>query len=151
MNANHNYHIKNFRRTVGRCAGEGGFMSWQRSRQKYHAKKVIIDGVQYDSKREAARAHELSLLESAGEIRNLQRQVRFLLIPAQYEPDITTKTGKKKRGRLIERKCEYVADFCYFDRDGRYIVEDVKGIRTEVYKIKRKLMLYNYGVRIVEV
>lgn len=127
-------------------------MAWQARTHKYNAKKVMVDGEEFDSKREARRWMELRLLEKAGEISDLKRQVRFTLIPAQYEPDITTKTGLKKRGRIIERKCEYVADFAYIQSEtGKYIVEDAKGMRTDVYILKRKLMLLMYGIRIKEV
>lgn len=90
------------------------------------------------------------MLEQAGEIRDLKRQVKFELIPAQFEPDTLTKTGKPKRGKCIERAVCYYADFVYTE-NGETVVEDAKGIRTDTYKIKRKLMLYKYGIRIKEV
>lgn len=123
---------------------------------KYHAKKVVVDGITFDSQKEAAHYKELKLLERAGKISNLQMQVPFVLIPAQYEEIKTvTKTGKEKiEKKLIERKTVYKADFVY-TKDGETIIEDVKGYKNstayEVYKIKRKLMLYKYGIRIVEV
>lgn len=125
---------------------------WQAKKQKYHAQKIVIDGIDFPSKKEARRWMELLLLQKAGEIEGLRRQVRFELIPAQYAPDITTATGKKKRGACLERKCDYIADFVYSDlRTGEYVVEDAKGMKTEVYKIKRKLMLYIHGIRVKEV
>ena len=125
---------------------------WQAKKQKYHAQKVTFDGMEFDSKREMIRWQELRALERNGEIFGLRRQVRFELIPAQYAPDIVTKTGKKKRGACLERKCDYIADFVYSDlRTGEYVVEDAKGMKTEVYKIKRKLMLYIHGIRVKEV
>ena len=125
---------------------------WQASKQKYHAQKVTFDGMEFDSKREMIRWQELRALERNGEIFGLRRQVRFELIPAQYAPDVVTKTGKKKRGACLERKCDYIADFVYSDlRTGEYVVEDAKGMKTEVYKIKRKLMLYIHGIRVKEV
>lgn len=121
-------------------------------RSKYGANKVTVDGVEFDSKREARRWCQLQMLVKAGEIYDLKRQVSFELIPAQYEPEIRTKTGGTKRGRCIERKCEYVADFAYRSaKTGEYIVEDAKGVRTDVYKIKRKLMLYVHGIAVREV
>lgn len=122
---------------------------------KYGSRKVTIDGITFDSKKEAARYQELKLLERAGEISNLRRQVKYVLIPAQYEhPHSLTKAG---RGKCLERECSYVADFVYnvplLDGQNPWIpvVEDTKGFRTEAYKIKRKLMLSIHGIRIKEV
>lgn len=106
------------------------------TRNKYHASKTEIDGIRFDSRKEAARYSELKLLERAGEIRDLQLQVPFELIP-------------KQEG---ERACTYVADFVYhIAGTGELVVEDAKGMRTDVYKIKRKLMLWRHGIRISEV
>lgn len=107
---------------------------------KYGNRKVIIDGVAYDSKKEAKRGGELILLERAGIIHNLKRQVKFELIPAQYAD-----------GKCVERACSYVADFIYVDDNGNTVVEDTKGFRTKDYIIKRKLMLFRHNIRIVEV
>lgn len=101
---------------------------------KYGAKKITIDGITFDSKKEANRYCELCLMENAGYITNLQRQVRYTLIP-------------KQEG---ERACEYIADFVY-EENGKTVVEDTKGFKTPEYKIKRKLMLYVHGIRIKEV
>lgn len=97
----------------------------------------------YDSKREAKRAAELKLLEKAGVISHLQEQVVYELIPAQYR----IVNGKKK---CIERAIKYIADFQYVE-NGNTVVEDVKGFRTDVYRIKKKLMLYFHNIRIKEV
>ena len=102
---------------------------------KYHNKK---DGG-FDSKRERARYSDLMLMQEAGEIYQLQRQVKFTLIPAQY-----------RDGKCIERACCYVADFTYRKKNGTFVVEDCKGFRTDVYRIKRKLMLERYDIRIKE-
>lgn len=123
---------------------------------KYHSKKVVVDGVKFDSKREAARWKELSLLERAGEITDLQRQVKFKLIPTQREfSGEIGKNGRYKKGKIIERECSYVADFTYKDKKGRLVVEDVKGYKGStayaVFAIKRKLMLYIHGIRVKEV
>lgn len=119
---------------------------------KYHSEKVQIDGETFDSRREARRWMDLRLLERAGEIRDLRRQVKYILIPCQREAPIITKTGKEKPGKVIEKECSYLADFVYQDaRTGETIVEDAKGFRTEVYRIKKKLMLYVHGIRITEV
>lgn len=123
---------------------------------KYHAKKTEVDGIQFDSKREAQRYQQLKLMEKAGVICDLKRQVKYELVPAQYI-----------NGKCVERAVTYTSDFEYYilkplrqrtvmaEPDamaiGQHIVEDVKGMRTDVYKIKRKLMLYKYGIVITEV
>lgn len=117
---------------------------------KYGAEKVSIFGVEFDSKKEARRWFELRLLEQAGEISNLRRQVDFELIPAQREPDGVGKRGGKIKGHTIEQAVKYRADFVYQDIEGNTIVEDCKGMRTKEYIIKRKLFLWRYGIRIKE-
>lgn len=109
---------------------------------KYNSKKTVVDGQKFDSKKEANRYKELRLLEKAGEIKDLRTQVKFKLIPAQRD---------EATGKVIERECSYKADFVYYEEDGETVVEDVKGFRTKDYIIKRKLMLYQYGLRIREV
>ncbi len=116
------------------------------AKTKYGSRKIIIDGIVFDSIREGNRYAELKLLERAGKISGLKRQMKYLLIPSQYEDEVIN--GKNKR-RCIERACVYVADFIYLE-DGELVVEDCKGFRTEAYIIKRKLMLQNYGIRIRE-
>jgi hypothetical protein len=99
----------------------------------------------HDSQREANRWIELKLLERAGHIKNLQRQVKFILIPKQTEY-----VGKKVK--VLERECSYIADFVYIDNETeKTVVEDTKGMRTKDYIIKRKLMLYIHKIRIREV
>lgn len=120
---------------------------------KYKAIKTCVNGIEFDSRKEARRYQELLLLQRAGVILNLERQVKFVLIPAQYE--FYERYGKKgqelKPGkRLLEKECAYVADFVYV-QDGKKIVEDTKGVKTKDYIIKRKLMLYTHGIRIKEV
>lgn len=103
---------------------------------KYRNRKTEIDGIVFDSKREAQRYAELQLLQRAGKIRDLSMQVEFELIPKQDG----------------ERACKYKADFVYHMADtGKMMVEDVKGKRTREYIIKRKLMLWRHGIKIVEV
>ena len=121
---------------------------------KYHNKKVTsYDGVQHDSKKEARRWCELKLLQKAGKISELQRQVEFELIPAQYETyERYSKKGEKLADgmRTVERKCCYIADFVYTE-NGQRVVEDTKGVKTKDYIIKRKLMLYIHGIEIKEI
>ena len=123
---------------------------------KYRNKKTVIDSITFDSRKEARRYCELKLMEKAGEISGLELQKKFVLIPEQREFTMEIyKSGRNKgcfkKGKLLERECCYIADFYYLDKDGKLVVEDVKGVRTEAYKIKRKLMLERYGIRVVEI
>ena len=120
-------------------------------RNKYHAHKVKVGDEVFHSKKELHRWEELCLLEKAGMIKNLRREVKYVLIPAQRET--IWKNGKPRQGKCIERECSYIADFTY-EENGQTVVEDVKGgnaTKTEVYKVKRKLMLYVHGIRVREV
>lgn len=118
---------------------------------KYHSRKVKKDGMTFDSIKEYSRWCDLVKLERAGKIFDLKRQVRFTLIPTQREFCCEIgKNGRFKKGKVLERSVVYVADFTYM-QDGKYIVEDVKGVKTDVYIIKRKLMLKEFGIRIKEV
>ncbi len=101
---------------------------------KYKNRKTVVDGISFDSKKEAARWRELKLLERAGAIADLRRQVRYELI-------------RKQEG---ERAVTYIADFVYTE-NGETVVEDAKGVRTQAYVLKRKLMLERHGIRIREV
>lgn len=124
-------------------------------KNKFNAKKIFIGGEAFDSKKEYSRYCELKLLEKAGEISNLERQVEYELIPAQFEMIWDKRKGEYKKGRCLERKCCYVADFRYTEK-GSVVVEDVKGYKNSgaawsLYCIKRKLMLQLYGIRVVEI
>lgn len=117
---------------------------------KYHSKKITIDGNTFDSRKEYRRFCELSLLQRAGAITDLHRQVEFELIPAQREPDTIGVRGGVKKGKTLELAVKYVADFVYKE-NGKTIVEDTKGFKTKDYIIKRKLMLWVHGIKIKEV
>lgn len=126
---------------------------------KYYAEKVTIDGETFDSRKEARRWQELQLLLRAGKIYDLRRQVKFELIPAQFEsyPRYGKKGQRIKDGQTcVEQACNYYADFVYLE-DGHVVVEDVKGYRDTrsaayaKFVIKRKLMLERFGVRVREV
>ena len=108
-------------------------------RSKYGNRKMTRNGETFDSAKEARRYGELVLLERAGQVFDLKRQVKYELIPTQ-----------KIGGKVVERACTYVADFVYIE-DGKTVVEDTKGFRTKDYIIKRKLMLFIHGIRIKEV
>lgn len=104
-------------------------------------RNVKTDG--YASRKESRRAGVLLLMQEAGHIRNLREQVPYVLIPRQLGPD----------GKVQERACGYVADFVYqeFSADGwRDVVEDCKGLRTDVYIIKRKLLRFTHGIVVRE-
>ena len=122
-----------------------------RTARKYGNKKAQYKGAVYDSRKEARRAAELSLLEKAGKITDLQEQVKFVLIPTQREPDTVGVRGGIKKGKVIEKECAYYADFVYKDENGNTVVEDTKGVKTTEYIIKRKLMLYVHGIKIREI
>ena len=108
-------------------------------RSKYHAVKTTVDGITFDSRREADRYLVLKSMEEDGAIEDLRRQVRYELVPA-FDVD----------GRHYRPVC-YVADFVYVDKEtGKEVVEDVKGMRTDVYRLKSKLFAYRYGVSIKE-
>ena len=127
--------------------------------RKYGNSKVVVDGIEFDSQKEGRRYWELKLLQRAGRISDLQLQREFELIPAQYETyPRYGKTGKRLQDgkRCIEKSCTYKADFCYM-QDGKLIVEDTKGYRDPAsagyakFVIKRKLMLWRHGIKVVEV
>lgn len=107
--------------------------------RKYGNQPVTVDGIRFDSIREATRWQELKLLLRAGKISDLKRQVPFELIPNHTED-----------GKVTERKVVYKADFVY-NENGDLVVEDAKGRRTKEYIIKRKMMLWRYGIKIREV
>lgn len=104
---------------------------------KYKNKKTTIDGITFASMKEAKRYQELKLLERAGVIKDLELQKEFELQPSY-----------KKNGRTV-RKISYIADFCYYE-NGKYVVEDTKGCKTQVYKLKKKIFEYRYDYEIRE-
>lgn len=121
---------------------------------KYKAKKASVDGIEFDSRKEANRYCELKLLQRAGKIQNLELQKAFELIPAQKEADTIGKRGGIIKGKVIEKAVFYRADFVYTE-NGETVVEDVKGYKGggayAVFTIKRKLLLYKYGIKIKEI
>lgn len=103
-------------------------------------KAKTTDGIRHDSQKEATRWSFLKLQERLGTIQDLKRQVRFTVLPAQYD----------ENNKLVEREVSYVADFTYIQH-GKLVVEDVKGMLTKEYILKRKMMLYLNGIKIKEV
>lgn len=120
--------------------------SWLPKRNKYNNKKTVgAKNILFDSKKEANRYSELLLLERGGLISNLKRQVKYVLIPSQTEIINNKKT-------VVEREISYIADFVYFDEsDKKTVVEDVKGLKTKEYILKRKLMLWIHKIKIKEI
>lgn len=123
-------------------------------RSKYGSRKIVYNGMTFDSKKEFRRWQELLDMEVAGRIQNLQRQVKFVLIPAQREPDRIGKRGGIIKGKVIEREVAYIADFVY-EKDGELVVEDVKGYKGGVaynlFVMKRKMLLYLYDIKVKEI
>ena len=113
--------------------------AYGQKKTKYGAHKTVVDGIKFDSRKEAERYYQLKFLEKQGTIKNLQRQVKFVLVPTQRDKD----------GKLLERERSYIADFVY-TMHGERIVEDTKGFRTAEYKLKKALMLYIHGILIHE-
>ena len=102
-------------------------------RNKYMNVKVSFNGINFDSIKEAKRYQELLLLEKSGVVKDLELQVPFTLVP-----------GYVKNGKKI-REMKYIADFVYFDKEkNKKVVEDVKGVKTDVYKLKKKIFEYKY-------
>ena len=114
-------------------------MYYRSNANKYNNRVVQRDGMTFDSVKEYRRYCELALLERAGQITDLKRQVKFELIPTQ-----------RIDGKVVEYPCSYVADFVYME-NGKQVVEDTKGVKTKDYIIKRKLMLHLQGIRIREI
>ena len=109
-------------------------MRWLKE-NKYHNKWVEVDGIKFPSIKEAERWKTLRLMERAGEITLLARQVKIELVPKSN----------------LFRAVYYVADFVYFDKKtGKTVYEDVKGMKTDVYKLKKKLLYWRHGIEITE-
>lgn len=108
---------------------------------KYKNKKIVMDGIEFDSRLEANRYCQLKILERAREIKDLRIQVEFVIQPSY-----------KKNNKTI-RAIKYIADFVYYDvKKKKTIIEDTKGFRNEVYRIKKKLFEYKYpDLEIVEI
>lgn len=110
-----------------------------RPRQKFNATPMVVEGIRFQSRREATRYLQLRALELRGEIRQLERQVPFPI------ETVNLVTGE------ITRVARYFADFTYLTADGRRVVEDAKGMRTETYKLKKRLVEAQHGITITEV
>ena len=120
----------------GKSSG-GSHAKRGKRKNKYNARKV--GG--YQSTKEYRRGCKLKELLRLGEISDLREQVKYVVIPTQRDSS----------GKLLEKECSYYADFVYRDKDGNLVVEDAKGMRTEKYKLKKKLMLEVHGIQITEI
>lgn len=116
-----------------------GFKMNIKADNKYRNTKTVLDNITFDSKKEANRYYELKLLEKANEISNLELQKEFIL-----------QESFKLNNKTI-RKISYITDFFYIDKQGNQVVEDTKGMLTDVYKIKKKLFMKRYGIEIKEI
>jgi hypothetical protein len=108
--------------------------NYLQKRNKYKAKPVVIDKIRFASKKEGNRYRELKLMRAGGEISDLRLQVPY-----------TLKNGSaplliRSEGYPNGRQIKYIADFVYIDKSGNEIIEDVKGMRTQIYKIKKAIM-----------
>jgi hypothetical protein len=133
-------------RKENRSRKEPDAKSGHRKSNKYHANKVEIDGMVFDSQKEACRYAELKILQDSGIISGLRTQVEYELLPVQ----------KDENGKVIEHAAKYVADFVYCDAlTGCWVVEDVKGYKKgaayNIFVLKRKIMLHKFGIRVKEI
>lgn len=109
------------------------YRSYKNKTNKYSNEKIIVDGIEFDSKLEARRWQQLNLLQKAGNIKDLRRQIKFELQPSYIKND------------KVIQSINYVADFVYYDLNKRqFIIEDTKGYKTEIYKLKKKILEYKY-------
>lgn len=109
------------------------------SYNKYKNKKCEYNGIKFDSIKERNYYIKLEFMQRTGQIKELKRQVEFVLLETFKLEDKTY------------RKTKYIADFTYIDKEGKYHVVDTKGIKTDVYLLKKKLMAWKYGIEIEEV
>ena len=111
----------------------------KQNRNKYNNRKIIVDGITFDSKHEAEVYTQLKVLERRNQITNLRLQVPFILLE------------KYRINNRTVRAIKYIADFTFNNSDGQLEVWDAKGVRTPTYKLKKKLFEYRYGIEIKEV
>ena len=120
-------------------------------RNKYHATKVVFDGITFDSKKEGLYYLRLKDMQRCGEISDLRLQVSYELLPPIYKDEVVhMKTKDKVVKKLIQRAVTYVADFVYM-KDGKECVVDTKGMRLADYILKKKMMLALKGIEIIEI
>ena len=121
-------------------------------KSKYGNKKATYNGMTFDSKKEMYRYIRLKSMQEEGLISDLRMQVPYEIIPAVYEEEtVQMKTKVKTVTKCVQRAVHYLADFVYKDKDGNEVVEDAKGMRTEKYLLKKKMMRAFLGITITEV
>lgn len=117
---------------------------------KYGAKKVVFDGITFDSKKEGLYYLKLKDMERCGEISNLRMQVPYELLPAIYKDEVVhLKTKDKVIKKCVQRAVNYIADFVY-TKDGKEYIIDTKGMKLPDYILKKKMMLALLGLEIIE-
>lgn len=120
-------------------------------KSKYRATPVEFDGIKFASKKEGTYYLRLKEMQERGEIENLRLQVPYELVPKVTTQELVhLKTKDKIITKILQRPITYVADFVY-TKDGKEVVVDTKGFRTEAYKLKKKMMLAFHGIQITEV
>jgi hypothetical protein len=118
-----------------------------KKQSKYKNKKTVVNGITFDSQREAMRWSLLLALQNAGRISGLQRQVRYPYVLYAAKP---TSCTTQYMLRIGKQRC-YIADFVYYNGAGLRVVEDSKGFRTKEYRAKKKIVEALYGIKIIEV
>lgn len=116
-----------------------------RKKAKFGNKKNTLDGIQFDSKAEAAYYIQLKILKKAGEIKDFEMQVKFTLMDRFYHPTKTRKSGEPS----VVGAITYTPDFIVEENDGSKHVIDVKGHRTPIFNLKAKLFMRQYGIPII--
>lgn len=121
-------------------------------RNKYNNNRVVCDGHIFDSEKERDRYIVLMQKQRRGEIFSLQLQKKFLLTDAIFVDDRDRFVDRYTKGRkLYAKKSEYTCDFFYYLKNGTPVVEDVKGMRTDLYMLKKKVLAYFYGIIVKEI
>lgn len=127
------------------------FRRMDKKPSKYRNEKVKVNGLVFDSQKEYRRYLQLGMMQKTGIISDLERQVSYTLVDTIWQPVIGKKGQPLKRQKCVQKSITYVADFRYKDENGNTVVEDVKGMLTEVYRIKKKLLRSLFGIEIKEV
>lgn len=126
-------------------------MTWKygKSKSKYHNKPVVVDGVKYDSIGESQRMAFLKMLEKAGEIKDLRYHVEFELIPPIRKEVVCKRKDGTVYTRVTNEPRVYEADFVYtVVKTGETVVEDFKGVETDLFLFKADLFYSKYGIKI---
>lgn len=120
-------------------------------KNKYNNNRVVFDGHVFDSEKERDRYIVLKQKQRRGEIFSLQLQKKFVLTDAIYVDERGIIVDRHTKGRkLYAKKSEYKCDFFYYTKNGDPVIEDVKGYKTDLYQLKKKVMADKYGIVIKE-